>query len=143
MNNMGNSIKHLGVVDEVDDDCVKVRIVQTSACATCQAAGHCTASESKEKIVEVYDNLSNLKKGDSVIVVAARRTGFMAVLLSSVIPLIILVVAMVLTIAITKNEVYAALISIAMLIPYYFIVYLARDKIRAQLSFHIDETSAA
>jgi len=144
MNDMNNNIKHLGVVDEVDDDCVKVRIVQTSACATCQAAGHCTASESKEKVVEVYDkNLSNLKKGDSVTVVAARRTGFMAVLLSSVIPLIILVAAMVLTITITGNEVYAALISIATLIPYYLIIYMAREKIRAQLSFHIDEASVA
>lgn len=141
---MNNSIKHLGVVDEVEDGCVKVRIIQTSACATCQAAGHCTASESKEKVVEVYDeNLSNLKKGDSVVVVASRRTGFLAVLLSSVLPLLVLVVAMVVTIAIIENEAMAALISIATLIPYYLIIYMLRGKIRTKLSFHIDETGVA
>lgn len=143
MNNM-NGIKHLGVVDEIEDGCVKVRIVQTSACATCQAAGHCTASESKEKVVDVYDeNLSNLKKGDSVVVVASRRTGFLAVLLSSVLPLVLLVAALVLAMTITGNEMYAALISIATLIPYYLIIYMLRGKIRTQLSFHIDETGVA
>ena len=50
---MSTDIKHCGVVDEVEDGCVKVRIVQSSACASCKVASHCNASENKEKVVEV------------------------------------------------------------------------------------------
>ena len=89
---MKNEIRHLGVVDTVDVGLIKVRITQTSACSSCKMSGNCNASESKEKVVDVYcDNHYGLRTGDTVIVIASQRTGFLAVLLSSVIPLIILV----------------------------------------------------
>ena len=49
---------------------MKVRILQTSACAACKVAAHCNASESKEKIVDVLNvaNAESLKKGDAVVV---------------------------------------------------------------------------
>ena len=51
---MRNKISHSGVIDRIDGGHVKVRIVQTSACAACKVAGYCNAAESKEKIVDVY-----------------------------------------------------------------------------------------
>ena len=50
---MSNKIKHNGVVDGVDENCVRVRILQSSACSACKVAAHCNASETKEKIIEV------------------------------------------------------------------------------------------
>lgn len=135
---MNTSIKHCGIVDEISDRCIKVRIVQSSACASCKVASHCNASESKEKIVEVYDDNSKLfSVGDNVVVIASTKVGLFAVFLSSVIPLFLLIVTLATVLAITNNEVYAALSSIGILIPYYIILYIFKDRIRSRLSFKI------
>ena len=66
---MSNKIKHSGVVENILGDSVQVRIVQTSACAACKVAGYCNASESKEKLVDVYHaDTRNLRVGDVVTV---------------------------------------------------------------------------
>ena len=135
---MNTSIKHCGIVDEISDRCIKVRIVQSSACASCKVASHCNASESKEKIVEIYDDNSKLfSVGDNVVVMASTKVGLFAVFLSSVIPLFLLIVTLATVLAITNNEVYAALSSIGILIPYYIILYIFKDRIRSRLSFKI------
>ena len=51
---MENKIKHVGVVESVVGECVKVRVVQSSACASCKVAKQCNTSESKEKIIDIY-----------------------------------------------------------------------------------------
>ena len=69
-----SQISHSGIIESVAGDCVKVRILQTSACAACKVAAHCSASESKEKIVDVFNvrNTASLKVGDPVMVSASR-----------------------------------------------------------------------
>ncbi len=139
---MNNSIRHLGVVDHVDNGWIKVRIIQTSACSSCKMSGNCNASESKEKIVDVYDDSTHcLKVGDNVVVTASLRTGFWAVVLSSVIPLIVLIAVLAVVFCVTRNEIYAALCSLCSLLPYYILLYCVRDKIQKRLSFHIDSMS--
>ncbi len=141
---MNNKIKHFGIVDEVGGGCIKVRITQSSACSSCKVAGHCNASESKEKLVDVYGgNPLNVSKGDKVVVVAAERSGFLAVILTSVIPLIILVAVLVICLYATGNEGEAALISLCALVPYYLAIYLFREKIRQRLSFSIESPETA
>lgn len=135
---MNTSIKHCGIVDEISDRCIKVRIVQSSACASCKVASRCNAYESKEKIVEVYDdNSKQFSVGDNVVVMASTKVGLFAVFLSSVIPLFLLIITLATVLAITNNEVYAALSSIGILIPYYIILYIFKDQIRSRLSFNI------
>lgn len=70
---MSNKIKHNGVVDGVEEGCVRVRILQSSACSACKVAAHCNASETKEKIIEVQvADAVKYQQGDSVVVVAIR-----------------------------------------------------------------------
>ena len=136
---MNVSIKHCGVIDEIVDGCIKVRIVQSSACASCKVAGHCNASESKEKTVDVFDDdTDRFSVGDNVMVVASQKMGFLAVLLSSVVPLFLLIVVLASVLAMTGSEAVAALSSIGALAPYYLILYICRDKIRARLAFKIE-----
>ena len=52
---MSQKISHSGVVESILDGCVKVRIIQTSACAACKVASHCNAAESKVKIVDIIE----------------------------------------------------------------------------------------
>lgn len=141
MNNMTDSVRHSGIVVSVSDDCVKVRIVQSSACASCKVAGHCNAAESKEKVIEVYGDCARrgLKAGDEVVVTASRNVAARALLLAFGIPFIILVGVLGLTLWLTADELAAALTSLAALAPYFFALWLLRGKLQAKMVFGIED----
>ena len=139
MNNMNKDIKHSGVVEDVTAEFTRVRIVQSSACASCKVASRCHASESKEKTVDVLGDYTGLcAVGDSVVVVASQRAGMFAVTLSSVVPLALVIAVLVSVLLITGSEPVAALSALLSLIPYYILLYLFRDKIRSRLTFRIE-----
>ena len=132
-------ISHSGLIESIAEGCVKVRILQTSACAACKIAGHCNASESKEKIVEVFtDRFAGYSIGQEVVVCASRDVANKALLLGFGVPFLVLVGVLVLVLRVTGDEGVAALSGILALIPYYFVLYLFRSRIREQLSFYIE-----
>ena len=136
---MSNKIKHSGVVENIMGDSVQVRIVQTSACAACKVAGYCNASESKEKLVDVYHaDTRHLKVGDVVMVTASTQVAAHALLLGFGLPSVVLVAVLVAVLLITGNEGAAALSGLAALVPYYAVLFLFRNRIRDKLSFSIE-----
>ena len=136
---MRKGIAHSGVVEQVVKGCVKVRILQTSACAACKVASHCNASESKEKIVDVYcDSYGDYQAGNNVIVRASYGVANRAMLLGFGLPLLLLLVVLLVTLQLTANEGIAALAALLALMPYYLGVWLFRDHIRNKLSFSIE-----
>lgn len=139
---MSNKIKHNGVVDGVEEGCVRVRILQSSACSACKVAAHCNASETKEKIIEVQvADAVKYQLGDSVIVVADTAVGFRASLYGYLLPLVLMVVVLVAVLKITQSEGYAAVSALGILIPYYIGLYLLRNKLRNKLSFSLESCS--
>ena len=136
---MSNKIKHAGVVDGVEGECVRVRILQSSACSACKVAAHCNASETKEKIIDVMDaDASHYQKGDQVMVVADTAVGFRASLYGYLLPLILMVVTLVGVLATTHSEGLAAVSALGILIPYYVLLFLMRNKLRNRLSFTLE-----
>lgn len=136
---MSNKIKHAGVVDGVEGECVRVRILQSSACSACKVAAHCNTSETKEKIIDVMDaDASRYQKGDQVMVVADTAVGFRASLYGYLLPLILMVVALVGVLAATHSEGLAALSALGILMPYYVLLFLMRNKLRNRLSFTLE-----
>ena len=132
-------ISHSGIIESIAEGCVKVRILQTSACAACKIAGHCNASESKEKIVEVFtDHTGGYSLGQEVVVCASRNVANKALLLGFGVPFLVLVGVLVLVLRVTGDEGVAALSGLLALVPYYFVLYLFRSRIREQLSFYIE-----
>ena len=119
---------------------MKVRIEQSSACAGCKVAAHCSASERKEKVIDIYDkaSMAGRKTGDHVTVVASIQTGMRAVLLGFGIPFLILILTLVIVYKLSGNELIAAISSIVALIPYYIIIYLLRDHLRKKFSFVVE-----
>ncbi len=139
---MSNKIKHPGVVVSADDGSVKVRILQSSACSACKVASHCHASETKEKLVEVSGSgIQGHGVGDHVTVVADSSVGFRASLYGYVLPLVLMVVALVAALAVVHDEGMAALSALGILVPYYLLLYLLRGKLKAQLTFTLEEDS--
>lgn len=134
---MGNNISHSGVVESVEDGCVHVRIIQTSACAACKVAGYCNAAEAKEKVVDVYTDSSAYHIGQTVTVNASRAVAANALLLGFGLPFVVLVTVLVVVLLLTGNELWSALAGLLALLPYYAALWLFRNQLRDKLSFWI------
>lgn len=132
-----NTIKHLGIVENIQGSHLSVRIVQTSACAACSAKGHCSSADSKDKIIDIIDTASSYQVGEKVMVVGETSMGMMAVVLAFVLPFVLLIFSLFLLMAWIENELYAALLSLAVLIPYYFVLWLNKTRLKQQFSFTI------
>lgn len=138
-NMSNNKISHTGIVEAVEGDHVRVRIVQSSACSACKVSEHCHASESKEKTVDVRGvDGSDYKIGEKVLVSVRSTMGFMASLYGYVIPLVLMVLTLVLVSLATCSEGLAAVSSICVLIPYYIVLYLLRSKMSGKLRFQLE-----
>ena len=132
-----NTIKHLGIVENIQGSHLSVRIVQTSACAACSAKGHCTSADSKDKIIDIIDTAASWQVGDKVMVVGEMSMGMMAVVLAFVLPFVLLIFSLFLFMALMENELYAALLSLVVLVPYYFILWLNKTRLKQKFSFTI------
>ncbi len=139
MNNKTGKVRHSGVVEAVTKSGVRVRITQTSACASCKMAGHCNASESKVKYVDVAGACTGgLKVGDAVSVSASQTVVIKALLLSFGVPLVVLVAVLAAVYASTGNDVLSGGAAIASLLPYYLLLYCLRNRIGRSVVFTID-----
>ena len=138
---MNNDIRHSGIIENISDNRVKVRILQTSACAGCKVAGNCHAAEAKEKIVEVDTNGTEqpFKTGDQVTVLAGRDVVTYALRIAVIIPLLLLILTLVVVLQLTGNEALSGLVSIAVLILYYIYVWLMRRRIKQKVTFRLAE----
>lgn len=135
---MSNKIRHSGIIDSIEEGCVKVRILQSSACSGCKVASHCNAAETKEKVVEVLtDTASSYSKGTEVVVVADSSVGFRASFYGYILPLILMVATLVIVLMVTHSEGTAALSALGILVPYYLVLYLMRNELKKKLTFDI------
>ena len=143
-------IKHDGIVIAVNEDgTVRVRIVQTSACAACKAKAMCASAESKEKELTAFPvqegSGSKLIVGDEVIVMVQQKMGWKAVLLAYLLPFVVMM-----GIIILGNEVMSILgggtpgknseaiigtIALCSLAVYYIILGFFKDRIQKEFSF--------
>jgi sigma-E factor negative regulatory protein RseC len=136
---MANTIQHYGDIEEIAGEHVTVKIVQTSACSGCSVKGHCSAAESKEKTVDIYTpSASQYSVGQRVIVVGAASIGMQAVLVAFVLPFLLLVVALFAGMSLTGgDELFSSLVAMLLLVPYYFVVWLLRGRLKRKFSFTI------
>lgn len=129
-------IEHDGIVQDSGNGSVTVRISSASACSGCHAEGSCTMSGKEEKIIDVTGSY-NVSPGDKVTVLLQQSAGFTALFMGYIIPLLLVVTLLVILISASVNELTAGLFSIGILIPYYFILRLLRDRIAKKFTFTI------
>lgn len=133
-----NTIKHLGIVENIQGSHLSVRIVQTSACAACSVKGHCSSADSKDEIIDIIDTAAaSYQVGENVMVVGETSMGMQAVALAFIIPFVLLIFTLFLFMALIENELYAALLSLAVLVPYYYILWLNKTRLKQKFSFTI------
>ena len=135
-----NVIEHLGRVDAVTPNDIRVVIVSQSACASCHAKGACTASKKKKKIIVISKTSHNYLVGETVKVLLKQSLGYKALFLGYLLPLIILLTSL-FTFSAFMSEGKAGLFALATLLPYYAILYFFRNKIARQFNFDIEKIS--
>ncbi len=132
-------ISHPGIIDHVTNDSVFVKILAMSACSSCHAKGMCNLSEVEEKIVEVRkDPNKSYIEGAEVNVSMKKSLGGRAVLLGYIIPFLLLFGTLVAVLYIFGDEGVAGLSAILILIPYFSLLYIFRNKLKKTFSFSID-----
>ena len=131
-------IEHEGIIEQVKGGSLIIRILQQSACITCNAKDFCAASESKEKLVKITNFKGTYQINEKVIVTGSESIGHQAVMWAYIIPFFIMLLAAILTITVWNlPEVQSALIAILSLIPYYIFVFLIKNKLTKKFNFSV------
>ncbi len=139
---MSDLIKHDAIIKEVGTDTVKVSIVSKAACLSCQMKSYCSVAEMQEKIIEVKKPRTGLDKydiGEQVNVVMYESLGIKALMLGYIVPFFVLLVTLVVAYGVTHNEPLSGLLALASLAPYYFVLYLFKEKLSKQFNFEIEK----
>lgn len=111
-----------------------------SACSDCHAKGMCNLGDMKEKLVDVNLDDQTWNVNEQVMVYTRAGTGLFSALLAYLLP-VILIVASLFTASVFKiPEITSGLLSIAILGPYFIMLYIFRDRLKQKIQFHIQKT---
>ena len=141
MSDRRENIEHPGIIVRIEGKRVWVSIQPQSACGNCQSKSYCGMAEVAEKIVEVQPPSlgKTLEKGQHVIISLKKSLGYRALILGYLLPFLILLSSLILLLAFTGSETLSALTSILLMVPYYLILYVNKDKIKASFRFFIKQ----
>ncbi len=134
---MSERITHEGIIDHIESDTVFVRILSKSACAECHSKSMCSVSEMNEKLIEVKQKGFGFTTGETVNVILNRSLGNKAVLLGYFIPFILLITTLLVS-SLYFGELWSGLMAVAVLIPYYLLLFVFKDKLSKTFHFRIE-----
>ncbi len=133
------TISHEGIITEIGDDELKIKILSKSACAACHAKSACTMSDMAEKILTVPKPQNrDFQLMQRVNVSMKVSQGNKAAILGYLLPFALMMAVLFTLIGCGLGEGLSALCCLAALIPYYIILYLRRDKLKKQFDYEIE-----
>jgi positive regulator of sigma E activity len=134
---MAQMIEHTGIINKIEDNLIRVLIVQQSACSECHAKGSCTVADKMEKIIDVESTDRTFKTGDKVILFGRQSIGLQAVLLVFVFPFVLILITLIILQSFVANEAISGALALLVLIPYYGILSFFNKRIKAKFRFEI------
>lgn len=135
------SVEHKGVVEKISDSVIRVGFVSHSACSGCHARGACSLSDVENKYVDIKNEGGSYLPGDPVDIILEQKQGFMALWLGYILPLLVMLAALLIVVAITGREGLAGIIAVLILMPYYVLLYLFRNKVKEKFEFKIRKSA--
>jgi len=129
-----NIINHEGIVLSNDGNTVIISISSASACSGCNAEGSCNLSGQDEKIIEVHGKY-NVKSGEQVTILMKQSMGYLALFLGYLFPLIAVVIVLLAMISMKVPELFAGSLSLAILLPYYIVLFFLKKRINKKFTF--------
>jgi positive regulator of sigma E activity len=134
---ISNSIEHLGVIKEITPKTIKVSLLNVSGCASCHTKSTCSVSEVDNKVIDIINSGEKFSKGEKVKVAFEKSLAPLALFLGYVAPFVLLMLVLLATWSITKNEVYSGLASLFSVGVYYLFLTLFRNKLKDTFTFRI------
>ena len=133
---MDNKIHHKGIVDHVEGNQIRVKIIQHSACSACHAKSMCAASESKEKWIDIVDpQATDFRIGQHVVIHGKSSMGLLAVFLAFGMPLLLMLAVLIVAKQIGCEDTSAALVALMVLVPWYALLYAKKDVLKNKFVF--------
>jgi sigma-E factor negative regulatory protein RseC len=128
-------IQHQGVIESTCRENTRVRFTSVSACGACHAKGFCTAADMQDKVIDVNGCDGDYIPGETVNIILESSQGFRALFLGYIYPFLLLFSGLILFTLIGISELYAGLFSLALLVPYYSLLFLMRNKLQKKFQF--------
>ncbi len=135
----GQSITHEGVIENISENKLFIRLSRLPACAECHAKGICSVPDSADGEVMVADQKPGMVQGDHVVVSITRSHAYRALLLGYVLPFVLVLTAMILLTAFRVREWIAALFSLSVLVPYYLMIRQFSNRIERSFNFIVSK----
>jgi len=133
----GKNIEHTGVVQKAANGKLTVSLLRVSACSSCHAKSACAVSDSESKIIEVYcDSDKHFEVGEKVRVEASESLGLKALAVGYLFPFCLLLITLLVSLQFVSEGI-AGILSIAVLAPYYMVMWLFRNKFQKAFTFKV------
>jgi len=132
-----SSIEHWGVVKDVTPKSIKVSLLNVSGCATCHTKATCSVSDIDNKVIDVINPGIKFDKGQKVKIAFEKALGPLALFIGYLLPFILLMLVLIITLIITKDEVFAGISSICSVGVYYMLLILFRKRLKDTFTFRI------
>ena len=124
-----------GKVVGINKEGLDVEILSCSACSSCAIKSACGLSEVKKRIIKVcIDNPELYHINDNVEVSLSAILGLKAIWYAFGLPLVILLATVFIAFACGFGEIMSGICGIIILIPYYFALFLNKNRLEQQFS---------
>ena len=132
------TVTHPGIVKKIEGDKVEISVISKASCVSCSLNNVCSVSDMKEKIIEVdRADLGEFREGENVTVEMKQSYGTWAVLLGYFFPFLVLFFGLILFLHLGLDQGLAGILAIALLVPYYGLLYLMRDFFKKRFRYHV------
>jgi sigma-E factor negative regulatory protein RseC len=138
MNN-NNCIEQNGIIEEITDNRIRVRMKSFSACENCQTRSICNLIDSRDNSLEVTGRSEDYSIGDEVNIRIRKSLGYKALLLGYILPFILILLFLILFSCLGIKETLTGVISLTVLVIYYLILYRFRERIRKTFIFTVNK----
>ena len=129
-------ITHQGVISKISKNKITVALKGNVNCEGCKAQSACGVSDSNDKEIEIVNTMQSFQLNESVDVLLKRELGLKAVFWAYVFPFILMMIVLVTTSFFVKEWI-AGLLSLIILLPYYYMLYMLKDTFQKAFQISI------
>ena len=134
---ISSSIEHWGVIKDITPKTIKVSLLNVSGCASCHTKATCSVSDVDNKVIDVINTGTKLIKGEKVKIAFEKSLGPLALFIGYLLPFILMMLVLIISWSMTKDEVFAGIASICSVGVYYLFLTLFRNKLKSTFTFRI------
>ncbi len=137
------TIGKTGIIKNIINNELIIEIMSCSACSTCAVKNYCNGAEAKQKEIIVKNKEADkFNVGEEVVVEIDEQQAIKSIIIAYVIPLILMISTIIGVISYQQDEIIGGICGIIVLIPYYFGLFLAKDKMKSGFEFKVSKKDA-